>query len=298
MSNFLQQRWLLSRRHFLRGVGASVALPLLDAMTPLRARPPRPRRQAAAERVRLHPQRRQRHDLAGDEARAAATSSRPRCGPWRSIATTSPSSAACIIPTAWARPTSAPTPGSPGRRSMPKAPGSITTPSRATSSWPRSRRSTRASPRWSCRSARAPVSRTTRRTLAFSRDGVPLPAEDNPRNIFDRLFGEEPGASASATGASTSAGACWTPCSTRPSRCAANSARTIAPSSTNISTRSATWSSAPRGSTPGSTCPSRKWTARLPAQCLQGPGRRILPHDVRPDRARPAHRHDAAWSPT
>ena len=30
-------------------------------------------------------------------------------------------------------------------------------------------------------------------TLAFSRDGVPLPAEDSPRNVFDRLFGEEPG---------------------------------------------------------------------------------------------------------
>src|ERR1700678_1499006 len=37
MSNFLSQRWLLSRRHFLRGLGASVALPLLGAMTPLRA---------------------------------------------------------------------------------------------------------------------------------------------------------------------------------------------------------------------------------------------------------------------
>ena len=30
-------------------------------------------------------------------------------------------------------------------------------------------------------------------TLAFSRDGVPLPAEDNPRQIFNRLFGEAPG---------------------------------------------------------------------------------------------------------
>ena len=30
-------------------------------------------------------------------------------------------------------------------------------------------------------------------TLAFSRDGVPLPAEDNPRTIFNRLFGEVPG---------------------------------------------------------------------------------------------------------
>src|ERR1700723_2230349 len=36
MSNFLSQRWLLSRRHFLRGVGAAVALPMLGAMTPLR----------------------------------------------------------------------------------------------------------------------------------------------------------------------------------------------------------------------------------------------------------------------
>jgi hypothetical protein len=30
-------------------------------------------------------------------------------------------------------------------------------------------------------------------TLAFSRDGVPLPADDSPRNVFDRLFGEASG---------------------------------------------------------------------------------------------------------
>src|SRR3954470_13213323 len=30
-------------------------------------------------------------------------------------------------------------------------------------------------------------------TLAFSRDGVPLPAEDNPKTLFNRLFGDEPG---------------------------------------------------------------------------------------------------------
>lgn len=33
----------------------------------------------------------------------------------------------------------------------------------------------------------------THHSLAFSRDGVPLPAEDNPRHIFNRLFGEETG---------------------------------------------------------------------------------------------------------
>jgi hypothetical protein len=30
-------------------------------------------------------------------------------------------------------------------------------------------------------------------TLGWSRDGVPLPAEDNPRNVFNRLFGAEAG---------------------------------------------------------------------------------------------------------
>jgi len=35
--NIQRQNWLLSRRHMLRGLGASVALPLLDSMRPLRA---------------------------------------------------------------------------------------------------------------------------------------------------------------------------------------------------------------------------------------------------------------------
>ncbi|MEA3209878.1 MAG: hypothetical protein QOE70_2935 [Chthoniobacter sp.] len=37
MSNIQSQRWLLNRRHFLRGLGATIALPLLEAMIPLRA---------------------------------------------------------------------------------------------------------------------------------------------------------------------------------------------------------------------------------------------------------------------
>src|SRR5947209_8474919 len=37
MSNVLGQKWLLSRRHFLRGAGAALALPLLDCMVPLRS---------------------------------------------------------------------------------------------------------------------------------------------------------------------------------------------------------------------------------------------------------------------
>ena len=38
MTNILSQRWLLNRRHFLRGIGATVALPLLNAMIPASAR--------------------------------------------------------------------------------------------------------------------------------------------------------------------------------------------------------------------------------------------------------------------
>ena len=37
MAHFLSQKWLLSRREVLRGMGASLALPLLDCMQPLRA---------------------------------------------------------------------------------------------------------------------------------------------------------------------------------------------------------------------------------------------------------------------
>jgi len=37
MANFLSQNWLLNRRHVLRGLGVSLALPLLDCMRPLRA---------------------------------------------------------------------------------------------------------------------------------------------------------------------------------------------------------------------------------------------------------------------
>lgn len=43
MANFLTQDWLLNRRHVLRGLGVSLALPLLDCMRPLRAAEKEPR---------------------------------------------------------------------------------------------------------------------------------------------------------------------------------------------------------------------------------------------------------------
>lgn len=46
MANYLSQRWQLGRRHFLRGLGVSLGLPLLECMRPLGASPAavRPRR--------------------------------------------------------------------------------------------------------------------------------------------------------------------------------------------------------------------------------------------------------------
>lgn len=40
MANYLSQNWLLDRRHVLRGVGAAIALPMLDCMRPLAAAGP------------------------------------------------------------------------------------------------------------------------------------------------------------------------------------------------------------------------------------------------------------------
>jgi hypothetical protein len=37
MAHFLSQNWIMNRRHVLRGLGVSLALPLLDCMRPLRA---------------------------------------------------------------------------------------------------------------------------------------------------------------------------------------------------------------------------------------------------------------------
>jgi len=37
MAHFLRQNWLLNRRHVLKGLGVSLALPLLDCMRPLLA---------------------------------------------------------------------------------------------------------------------------------------------------------------------------------------------------------------------------------------------------------------------
>ncbi len=191
MSQFLSQRWLLSRRHFLRGVGAAMALPMLDAMTPLRA--------------------------------SAATAARPR----RSVFVYIPNG---VNGMTWqvTRPGRGYDP-SPSLKPLEKHRDDVTVFSGlhhpnglgqahvCADSWLTAAKIDSQGVRpyhntVSCDQLMAEVtSKHTRfaslelsisagtgqpcnsSTLAFSRDGVPLPAEDNPRNVFDRLFGEEPG---------------------------------------------------------------------------------------------------------
>ena len=194
MSNILSQRWLLSRRHFLRGLGTTMALPLLGTMVPLRV--------------------------------AAAAAAKPR----RSVFVYIPNG---VNGMAWQ--VTKPGRGyelSPSLQPMEMLredftifsglhhPNGLGQAHVCADSWLTGAKIDAQSARQyhntiSCDQLIAEVTSQHTRfaslelsissgtgqpnnssTLAFSRDGVPLPAEDNPRVIFDRLFGEEPGGAA------------------------------------------------------------------------------------------------------
>jgi Protein of unknown function (DUF1552) len=185
MSNILGQKWLLNRRHFLRGAGAAVALPLLNCMTPLRA-------------------------LAG------AAAARPR----RSVFVYIPNGVNVLT---W-QITSA---GADYQLSEPLKPlerhraditpisglhhpNGIGQAHECAKIWLTGARINQEGGAFrntvSCDQLMAEVTAPETRfgslelsisrgdtTLGWSRDGVPLPAEDNPQNVFNRLFGAETG---------------------------------------------------------------------------------------------------------
>ncbi|HEX4128513.1 MAG TPA: DUF1552 domain-containing protein [Pirellulales bacterium] len=192
MSNIRSQRWLLDRRHFLRGTGAALALPLLDAMTPLRAAPsaakPKPRRSVFV------------YIPNGVNGMAWQVKKAGREFEWSST----------LKPLA-------------GRRddvtifSGLHHPNGIGQAHVCADTWLTGAKIDAQSARKyentvSCDQLMAEVTGEHTRfpslelsiragtghplgtsTLAFSRDGVPLPAEDNPRLVFNRLFGTEAG---------------------------------------------------------------------------------------------------------
>jgi hypothetical protein len=193
MPNIQSQRWLLNRRHFLRGIGATMALPLLDAMIPLRVRA------------------------------AAAAASKPR----RSVFVYVPNG---VNGMTWqCAKAGRDYELSPSLKPLAKHKGDFTVFSGlhhpngigqahvCADTWLTGAKIDAQGGRKyentiSCDQMMAEVvGQNTRfnslelsissgtghpfgtNTLAFSRDGVPLPAEDNPKQIFNRLFGEEPG---------------------------------------------------------------------------------------------------------
>ncbi len=193
MSNFLTQNWRLNRRHFLRGVGAVMALPLLDCMTPLGARAST----IAAEKPRrsvfvyipngvngmtwqitkpgrgyelspsLKPLEKYRDDFtvfSGLHHPNGLGQAHVCADTWLTGAKIDAQSARKYENTISVDQVMAEVTGQQTRFSSLELSISSGTGRPLNSS-----------------------------TLAFSRDGVPLPAEDNPRRVFDRLFGAEPG---------------------------------------------------------------------------------------------------------
>jgi hypothetical protein len=194
MSHILSQRWLLDRRRFLRGAGAAVALPLLDAMTPLRAAPTAPEKPRRSVFVyvpngvngmtwqvtkpgrgydlssSLKPLEKHRDDFtvfSGLHHPNGLGQAHVCADTWLTGAKIDAQNARKYENTVSCDQLMAEVTGLQTR--FPSLELSISS------------------------GTGQPGNSTT---LAFSRDGVPLPAEDNPRLVFARLFGEEAGGAA------------------------------------------------------------------------------------------------------
>jgi hypothetical protein len=191
MSNILTQSWLLNRRHFFRGLGTIMALPLLDAMVPLRASASateKPRRSVFVyipngvngmtwQPVKsgrdyelspsLKPLEKHRDDFtvfSGLHHPNGIGQAHVCADTWLTGAKIDAQSARKYENTISVDQVMAEKTGLETR--FPSLELSIAS------------------------GTGRPLNSTT---LAFSRDGVPLPAEDNPKQIFNRLFGEEQG---------------------------------------------------------------------------------------------------------
>src|SRR6195952_1699654 len=193
MSNIITQSWLLNRRHFLRGLGTTVALPLLDAMIPMRV--------SAAQSAAAKPRRSvfvyipngvngmawqcktagRGYELS--ESLKPLKKHRADFTVFSGLHHPNGLGQAHVCADTWL--TGAKIDAQGARKyensvSCDQLMAEVTGPHTRFSSLELSISSGTGQPGNST-------------TLAFSRDGVPLPAEDNPRHIFDRLFGTEPG---------------------------------------------------------------------------------------------------------
>lgn len=193
MSNILSQRWRLSRRYFLRGLGATMALPLLDVMAP--------RRLSAAAAAAAKPRRsvfvyvpngvngmtwqvkKSGRDYDLSPALQPLAKHRQDFTVFSGLHHPNGLGQAHVCADTWL--TGAKIDAQGGR----KYENSISVDQMMAEVVGQQTRFS--SLELSISSGTGHPFGTS--TLAFSRDGVPLPADDNPKVIFNRLFGEEVG---------------------------------------------------------------------------------------------------------
>ncbi|MBK8001632.1 MAG: DUF1552 domain-containing protein [Verrucomicrobia bacterium] len=190
MSNILTQRWLLNRRHFLRGLGATVALPLLDCMKPLRAvaaEAAKPRRAVFVYipngvNVLTWQITKAGRDYEFSAPMRSLEKHRANLTPISGLHHPGGIGTAHVCADLWLTGAKLSQEGGAYRNSV----SADQLMAEVTSVHTRF-----ASLELSIAGGTGSSGNSS--TLSFSRDGVPLPAEDNPRHVFNRLFGEEAG---------------------------------------------------------------------------------------------------------
>lgn len=183
MSNILAQNWLVDRRRFLRGAGAAIALPLLNCMTPLRAAEAvaKPRRSVFVYipngvNVLTWQITQAGKDYQFSEPLRSLEKHRANITPISGLHHPNGLGQAHECAKIWLTAAKISQEGGAFRNtvSCDQLMAEVT------------------APKTRFGSLELSISRGDT-TLGWSRDGVPLPADDNPRNVFNRLFGAEVG---------------------------------------------------------------------------------------------------------
>ena len=191
MSNIRTQNWLLSRQHMLRGIGATVALPLLDCMSPLRAAPDaataKPRRSVFVYipngvNVLTWQITKGGRDYEFSEPMKPLDRHRADITPISGLHHPNCIGSAHVCADTWLTAAKIGMEGS-GYHNSVSCDQIMAEVTSVQTRFPSLELSISAG-------VGQPNNSTT---LAWSRDGTPLPAEDNPRTVFNRLFGVEPG---------------------------------------------------------------------------------------------------------
>jgi hypothetical protein len=186
MSNVIKQNWLISRRHVLRGLGATIALPLLNCMVPLRAvaaatEASKPRRSVFVYipngvNVLTWQITKAGTDYELSTPLQPLEKHRANMTPISGLHHPNGLGQAHECQKVWLTAAKVSQEGGAFRNTI-SADQIMAEKTSLETRFP---------------SLELSISRGPT-TLAWSRDGIPLPAEDNPKTVFNRLFGVEPG---------------------------------------------------------------------------------------------------------